>query len=130
MGLLKKIFGELKETNEKIEFNWQFLNSVEQIATIIESSKTNPQIIFKYSTRCGISSMVLNQFEKDNKELNDDFDFHFLNLIKYRNVSNLIASQFNIRHESPQLLVISNGRVVKHSSHGSINNIDLNGVLY
>lgn len=129
MGLLKKIFGELKETNEKIEFNWQFLNSLEQIASIIENSKTKPQIIFKYSTRCGISRIVLKEFERDHKELEDFFDFYFNDLIRYRDVSNFIASQLNVRHQSPQLIVIKNGKVILHSSHGSINNVDLKELI-
>lgn len=129
MGLLKKIFGELKETNEKIEFNWQFLNSLEQIASIIENSKTKPQIIFKYSTRCGISRIVLKKFERDHKELEDFFDFYFNDLIRYRDVSNFIASQLNVRHQSPQLIVIKNGKVILHSSHGSINNVDLKELI-
>jgi bacillithiol system protein YtxJ len=96
---------------------------------LVENSETKPQIIFKYSTRCGISRLVLKKFERDNQELENYFDFYFNDLIKYRQVSNLIASQFNIRHESPQLIVIRRGEVILHSSHGSINAIDLKELI-
>jgi bacillithiol system protein YtxJ len=51
---------------------------------------------------------------------NIDFDYYFLDIIKHRNISNAIAERFKIRHESPQLLVFKNGKVIAHDSHYAI----------
>ncbi|NNK17761.1 MAG: DUF2847 family protein, partial [Maribacter sp.] len=56
---------------------------------------------------------------------NDDFDLYFLDIHGNREVSNETGYKFQVMHQSPQLLVIRNGVVVAHSSHGGINDIDL-----
>jgi bacillithiol system protein YtxJ len=69
--------------------------------------------------------MVLNQFV-DIYELNtDQIDLYFLDLLSYRSVSDEVGFKFQVMHQSPQLLVIKNGEVVAHASHGQINAVDL-----
>jgi len=125
MGLFDKLFNSSSETVDKKELHWILLNSINQLDDIKYKSSTKTQIIFKHSTRCGTSRMVLKQFERDYIFSENEMDIYFLDLIAYRDVSNEIASQFNVFHESPQLLVVKNRVVVAHSSHGSINNINL-----
>lgn len=125
MGLFDKLFNSSSEAVDKKELHWIPLNSINQLDDIKDKSSTKTQIIFKHSTRCGTSRMVLKQFERDYIFSENDMDLYFLDLIDYRDVSYEIASQFNVFHESPQLLVVKNGVVVAHSSHGSINNINL-----
>ncbi len=128
MGIFKKIFGTSTSSvtkKEKKVLPWITLNSLEQLDVIESASKTKTQIIFKYSSRCGVSRMVLNQFV-DNYELTEqDLDLYFLDLISYRSVSNEVGYKFQVMHESPQLLVIKNGVVVAHDSHSGVNAIDL-----
>ena len=125
MGLLKAIFGGSSEPKVKKVLPWIALNSTEQFDDIIKSSKVKPQLIFKYSTRCGISRMVLRQFENTYNFSENDFGLYFLDLINYRNVSNEVGYKFQVLHESPQLLVIKKGVVVAHSSHNGVIAIDL-----
>ena len=125
MGLLKAIFGGSSEPKVKKVLPWIALNSTEQFDDIIEASKVKPQLIFKYSTRCGISRMVLRQFENTYNFSENDFGLYFLDLINYRNVSNEVGYKFQVLHESPQLLVIKKGVVVAHSSHNGVIAIDL-----
>lgn len=125
MGLFDKLFNSSSETEDKRELHWIPLNSINQLDDIKVKSSIKTQIIFKHSTRCGTSRMVLKQFERDYIFSENGMDLYFLDLIAYRDVSNEIASQFNVFHESPQLLVVKNGVVVAHSSHGAINNINL-----
>ena len=62
MGLFNKLFsGSSEEKVEKI-LPWIALNEIKQLDDIIVKSKTKTQLIFKHSTRCGISRMVMNQF--------------------------------------------------------------------
>ena len=125
MGLLNKIFSSNKESKVEKVLPWIALNSMEQLQTIEEQSKTKTQIVFKHSTRCGISRMVMNQFVDTYNLTETDADLYYLDLLNYREVSNETGYKFQVMHESPQLLVIKNGVVVAHASHGAINEIGL-----
>ena len=122
--MFKKLFGSSEPKEEKV-LPWQSLSDVSQLALIAEKSKTKAQLIFKHSTRCGISRMVMNQFVSAYDE-DTNADLYYLDLLSYRDVSNEVGYKFQVLHQSPQLLVIKNGVVVAHGSHGAINDIDLN----
>ncbi len=111
--------------------NWTNLTTTNQISELKELSFDKTVVIFKHSTSCYISSMVLKQFEKgfDCEQVEGKSAFYFLDLIKYRPVSNLIVSEFGIRHESPQVLVIKNGEVTHHNSHSSIQSSQIQPML-
>jgi bacillithiol system protein YtxJ len=98
--------------------NWSVLETEEQLATIAERSHNRPQVIFKHSTRCSVSSVVKTRLEKS--VLAADIDFHYLDLIRYRSVSNKIADNFKVWHESPQVLLIQNGECIFDESHLAI----------
>lgn len=98
--------------------NWIPLTDQAQLESISKTSFEKPQIIFKHSTRCSISSMALNRLERDSEPTNADF--YFLDLIKFRTISTAISEQFNVFHESPQILVIKNGECTYDESHQGI----------
>ena len=120
-----KLFGGSKEPKEEKTLPWIPLNDMQQLNNITEISKTKTQIVFKHSTRCGISRMVMNQFVEAYNLTEQDLDLYYLDLLSYRDISNEIGYNFQVQHESPQLLVIKNGVVVAHESHGAINDMDL-----
>ena len=97
---------------------WINLTNEEQLQEIKEKSNAKPQLIFKHSTRCSISSMAKNRLDKSSRP--EGMDFYFLDLIKHRNISNKISREFNVYHESPQVLVIKNGESVYDQSHSGI----------
>jgi len=97
---------------------WIHLTDEEQLSNIIEKSKENPQVIFKHSNRCSISSVALQRLQRANQP--GEIDFYFLDLIRYRSLSNKVAEIFKVRHESPQVLLIKNGKCIFHESHLSI----------
>jgi bacillithiol system protein YtxJ len=99
--------------------NWIQLTSENQLQEIKDNSKTKPQVIFKHSIRCSISSMALSRLERTYTEMNADF--YLLDLITYRGISNKIAEEFKVHHESPQILVIINGECTYDESHSAIN---------
>jgi len=117
MSFLDGIFG--KKSVEVSNLDWNALSDVSQLDTIIESSKTKPQIIFKHSTRCGISSSVLRKFEQQ-FDTASSTELHFLDLLNHRALSSEIAQRFDVIHQSPQLLVIKNEVVVYNASHYDI----------
>lgn len=124
MGFLKHIFGSSEPKEEKI-LPWQALSDLAQLDDIEERSKAKTQVIFKHSTRCGISSMVMNQFVSK-YDLDANLDLYYLDLLSHRAVSDEVGYKFQVMHQSPQLLIIKNGTTVAHASHGAINDIDLN----
>jgi bacillithiol system protein YtxJ len=99
--------------------NWKTLDNIDQLEQIKQSDR--PNIIFKHSTRCSISSMAKNRLERswEDEEM-EGVDFYYLDLIRYRDISNAIAQQFGIDHESPQVLVIKDGTCIYDESHGGI----------
>lgn len=98
--------------------NWIPLTSETQLEQIRQQSATRPQLIFKHSTRCSISSMVRSRLEKSAPLLH--IDFYCLDLIAYRSISGLVAETFQVYHESPQVLLIRNGECIYEESHNGI----------
>ena len=129
MSTFGKWFGRSEKTSQNDTVSWLELTNVLQLDGIVAQSGQKPQLIFKHSTRCGISRMVKNQFEKDYPLSSSEVDLYYLDLLNYREVSNTIASRFKVYHESPQLLVIKDGNVLKHASHGSILDLNLKELL-
>lgn len=103
--------------------NWINLTAPEQLQEIKEKSKEKPQLIFKHSTHCGISSMTLNRLERSQNP--ENIDCYFLDLIANRMLSNSIAEVFQVHHQSPQILLIIKGECVFDESHSSINMDDI-----
>lgn len=125
MSFIKKLFGTSTEVEDTKNLPWIPINTMEQLSEIEAKSITKTQVIFKHSTRCGISRMVLSQFENDFDASSTNLDLHFIDLLNHRDISNAIAERFNVVHESPQLLIIKNGTAVANASHGAINDLDL-----
>jgi len=98
--------------------NWIPLTTEDQLILIKEKSFSIPQVIFKHCTRCSTSSMVLNRLER--AEAPATIDFYYLDLLAHRNISNKIAEDFQVYHESPQVLLIRNGECVYDESHMAI----------
>lgn len=101
--------------------DWIALEDMTKIEGIINESHTSRIVLFKHSTSCGISRMVLRNFEREIANLADsNTSYYFIDLIVYRAVSNEIAQRLKVQHESPQLIVLEGGEVVHHSSHSEI----------
>ncbi len=98
--------------------NWIPLNTPAQLEEIRQRSLTRPQVIFKHSTSCSISKLVLNRLERN--EAPAEADFYFLDLLRYRPVSKEVAESFSVVHESPQVLLIRDGKCVYDESHTGI----------
>ena len=119
MGLLDIFKKDSADKPEKKGMPWINLTEMSQLDEIKEKSKGKTQIIFKDSTRCGISRMVINQFQAS-YNYNEQIDAYYLDLLNFRPISLEVAERFEVMHQSPQLLVIKNGVVVHHASHNDI----------
>ncbi|MGN6494348.1 MAG: bacillithiol system redox-active protein YtxJ [Agriterribacter sp.] len=98
--------------------NWHILTTEDQWNALLEASYTKPQLVYKHSTRCSISAVAKSRLER--AAAPEGVDFHYLDLISYRSLSNKIAEDTGVTHESPQVILIRNGKSVYNESHGAI----------
>ncbi|WP_413998447.1 bacillithiol system redox-active protein YtxJ [Flavobacterium sp. W1B] len=125
MSFFTNIFnGSENQNDSKTKINWVDLTDLGQLNEIIALSNEKPVAIFKHSTRCSVSRMALKQFENE-FDLQDKVTVYFLDLIAYRDVSNEIASRFGVQHQSPQLILIKDGKAFYNASHSDIDAVDL-----
>ncbi|CAI8360689.1 MAG: Uncharacterised protein [Polaribacter sp. SA4-10] len=122
MGLFDGVFNSNKKEKVVAEtfINWIPLTTLDQLATIKAESETEFVLIFKHSTRCGISRMVIKQFEKLFTSETKKIKVYYLDLLNYRNISDEVGYSFQVVHQSPQLIVVRNGVTVAHTSHNEI----------
>lgn len=125
MSIFNSLFGSSEKKESVIsKVNWITLNNLGQLNEVVNTSTEKLVLIFKHSTRCSVSRMALKQFE-------NEFDFsekvvtYYLDVLENRAISNEIASRFNVYHESPQILVIKDGKSVFDASHSDIDARDL-----
>lgn len=130
MGIFDSVFGagnnKKKPTTNTSNFNWIALTDLAQIDEIKEESKLNTVIIYKHSTRCGISKMVIKQFESLFTDDYKNIKTYYLDLLNYRDISNKLADVFDVVHQSPQILVVKNESCIFNTSHEAITDINLN----
>lgn len=124
MSFLKNIFGSSEEESKTSKVDWHELTDLGQLNEIIDVSFGLPVLIFKHSTRCSISRFALKQFESE-FDLDNKVIPYFLDLLNHRAISNEIASRFGVVHQSPQLIVIKEGKAIYDTSHDSIAVSDL-----
>ena len=120
MSFLKNMFNSSDGTNSgEKKINWNELTDLAQLEEIIAISNEMPVAIFKHSTRCSVSRMALKQFENEFKST-DKVTPYFLDLIAHRDISNEISTRFGVTHQSPQLILIKEGKAIYNVSHSDI----------
>jgi len=119
MSVFKNLFKSSEEAAPSSKVDWRPLTDLGQLNEIINESMDKPVIIFKHSTRCGVSRMTLKQFENE-YDLEDVVTPYYLDLLEYRSLSTEIAQRFGVEHQSPQLLLIRQGKSVYDASHSEI----------
>ena len=105
------------------------LEDMAKFNMLMTNSFSTPQLIFKHSTRCSISRFVLNTFIANYGYSSQDFGAWYLDLLAYRSISNVIAQRLDVLHESPQLIIIKNGKTLESATHENINNLYLTKYL-
>lgn len=124
MSFFKNIFSSEEEQPKSSRISWTQLTDLGQLNEIINLSTAKPVVIFKHSTRCSISRMALKQFENE-FDLEEKVTPYFLDLIEFRSISNEIANKFQVQHQSPQIILIKDGKAIYDASHSDIQADDL-----
>ena len=71
--------------------------------------------------------MALSRFERNFSI--EAVKVFYLDLIAYRSISNQLAEEFSVEHQSPQLLFIQNGSCTYNASHNSIDLCEIKALL-
>lgn len=121
MSLFNKMFGNSTDKDTpSSNLNWTDLTELEQLDVLVEESTERPVLIFKHSTRCPVSRIALKNFENEYDIEEGKARIYFLDLLEYRDISNEIAERFGVTHQSPQLILIKDGKAVYDTSHSDI----------
>ena len=117
MSFLNNLF---KSQKEQLPEGWISLNNETQLYEAIKTSFQKPVVLFKHSTTCGISSGAKYELESNWDFKADDLDFYYLDLLQYRSISNKIAELTGVIHQSPQVIILKDGKVLFKTSHHAI----------
>lgn len=95
----------------------QTIESTQEIDEIIERSKEKMQIIFKHSTVCPISRMSHDKMKAEYPLNEENADIYYIGVIEQRPISNYVAEKLKVQHESPQMIVLKDGKSIFNESH-------------
>lgn len=115
---IKAKFGTTEDLVSTID--WTDIIDVSQLDSIEEESKSVPVLIFKYSTRCNLSTFMLKKFEKKFDYEGGSVKPYFLDIRAFRNISDEIAIRYGIAHQSPQIILIKGNRATYYANHEHI----------
>lgn len=120
MSFLKRLFSS-DDLSHKKNFDWISVVDLQQLEDIVTHSYEKIVLIFKHSTRCSISRFALQDFEREFNYSKEKIECYYLDLISFRDISNEIARKFEVEHQSPQIIILKNGKAIYSASHESIN---------
>ena len=120
MGLYKTVKNMFNSLSGVDEETWNVLDDTGQVEKVIDLSKERPQLVYKHSNRCSVCMFAKSELEGSSEQLSEYADMHYVNVIGSREISDDLAERLGVRHESPQVLLLHNGKVVYHVSHGAI----------
>ncbi|HVO40095.1 MAG TPA: bacillithiol system redox-active protein YtxJ [Spirochaetia bacterium] len=90
------------------------------MSTVIPlNEKSLPErcLVFKHSTACGVSARAAREVEA----LETDLPVYWVNVREQRDLSNWIAETYKVTHESPQLILMTEGAPRKVWNHFQVN---------
>lgn len=117
-----------KREKSSLKLNWVPLQTIHQLDELLEDTK-GISLLFKHSTRCGISSFALSRFENEWSAGDDLCKFYYLDLLNYRSISEQVSQRTGVVHQSPQVLLFSQGEVVFHASHQDIDAVVIEKII-
>ncbi|MDX1585781.1 MAG: bacillithiol system redox-active protein YtxJ [Balneolaceae bacterium] len=129
MSFFEGIKNMFSQSENGLSDEWHTLKEQNAVDEVIHSSDDKPQLIYKHSYRCSVCLFSKSNLEKQAEEITRFADMHFVDVISSREVSNYIAEQLGVRHESPQAILLHKGEVIWHASHGSIKSAKILEVL-
>ena len=104
------------------KIDWNQINSFNELLNF----NKNYVLLFKHSPRCIVSRIAFSRFESDfSKEANIS-EYIFIDVLKMKSLSDEIAKNYSIYHESPQIILLKDNNVIFHTSHLDISFSNIN----
>lgn len=111
--------GLVSGTGNEIDQRWNVPDSVSELNKLFHSAP-KPQLIYKHSFACGICVFSKSELESELDRILELADAHFIDVRTSRDISNKIEELTEVKHESPQAIILKNGEVAWHASHSAI----------
>lgn len=93
------------------------IHGLDELDHALGESRHRPLVLFKHSYSCGVSAEALDELLTHLADKRRDARYAMVTVQTHRDVSNAISARLGIRHETPQALVVHDGRVVWSASH-------------
>ena len=93
------------------------LQGLDELDRLLAASDNRPLLLFKHSHTCGVSAEALDELMTHLDGQPADVDYAMVTVQTHRDVSNAVTKKLGVRHETPQALLIRDGRVVWSASH-------------
>lgn len=106
------------------------LESPDDLRELLDRSSERPVMLFKHSTRCPISAFAKVEFDRYAAAAADrGVDCAMVLVVERRAVSNEIAASLGVVHQSPQAILVREGRAVWHDSHEGVSESALSAAM-
>src|SRR5918993_2955140 len=109
--------------------NLTSLQGIDDLDRLIAESAAQPVLLFKHSHTCGISAEALDELIAHLNEENSEVRYAMVTVQTHRDISNAVSARLGVRHETPQALLLRDGRVVWSASHFRVNADSLSKAL-
>lgn len=100
---------------------WKEISTMDEWNSVLEQSAERPAVILKHSTTCPVSASALEEYDEYlGKSPNENIGYYLVKVIESRPVSNQIAEDLKVKHQSPQILYFKNKESIWNTSHWSV----------
>ena len=96
------------------------IQQIKELEDALAKSSDKPVLLFKHSLTCPISMRAYNELNSYLKEADPEVSYNLITVQRARPLSNEVAARLGVRHETPQAILVSNGREVWNASHFAI----------
>jgi bacillithiol system protein YtxJ len=93
------------------------LQQIDEFDRLLAQSNERPLLLFKHSLTCGTSAEALDELIEHLNDDKLDAEYAIVTVQSHRELSNAISARLKVRHETPQALLIYDGRVIWSASH-------------
>jgi bacillithiol system protein YtxJ len=101
------------------------VKALDELEHLLASSHGNPLLLFKHSHTCGISAEALDELLSHVEQDAERVQYAIVTVQTHREVSNAISARLGVRHETPQAILVREGKAVWSASHFRVNAAEL-----
>ena len=97
------------------------LHRLEELDALLAESQQRPLLLFKHSYTCGISAEALDEIVEHLNHESVDARYAMVTVQTHRELSNEVAARLGVRHQTPQAILVKDGRAIWTASHFRVN---------